>query len=96
MKKLLFITSLCVCFTFVGACQSTTKNSKAKSKSATTKSNSTKNGGTAVSEGSAGGGGIKKDSTKVNKNNQAIIHQAPNQAQIDSLKNAKTKSKTQK
>ena len=96
MKKLLFITSLCVCFTFVGACQSTTKNSKTKSKTTAAKNNDTKNGGTAVSEGSAGGGGIKKDSTKVNSKNQAVIHQAPNQAQIDSLKNAKTKSKSQK
>jgi hypothetical protein len=47
-----------------------------------------------VSSGTAGTGpGIKKDSTKKITSTTAIIHSAPDQEKIDSIKNAKQKGK---
>ena len=100
MKKLLLLTSLWVIFAFA-SCQNTRKpeqenNSETKlmgtdSISAT---DTTKTKGQTETSGVVGtGNGISKDTNSTQQNNNAIIHHAPNQAEIDSIKNAKLKGK---
>lgn len=103
MKKLLLITNLLVFCSFAGSCQSSTKTStntetKPKSSVTPTKTEAVKsNSQTTNSSGTVGtGGGIKKDTTSKPAKITAVTHSAPNQAQIDSLKKAKTKNKKKK
>ncbi len=99
MKKLLLITNIVIfCFSLI-ACKSSTKtvtsnDSKTKPSDAPTQTDNTKTATQTTNTGSADNGiGVKKDSTIKNTTVKAINHSAPNQAQIDSLKNVKTKNK---
>lgn len=97
MKKLLLLTKLFVVCTVVVSCQSR-KNTSTTTETKTSVTTNTdavnSNSQTSNSSGSTGtGSGIKKDTTSVPTKTTAINHSAPNQAQIDSLKKAKTESK---
>lgn len=106
MKKLLLIINTLVFSSFIGACQSnpktvTTNETKPETVVTPTKKDTVKtvNGQT----NTTGPGGststvstTNKDAVKKPVKAKAITHTAPEQARIDSLKKAKTKSKNQK
>jgi hypothetical protein len=102
MKKLLLLINLFVFFSFAGSCQARPKTSKKteatpKANSTATKTDGVKSNGQTTSSGTAGtGNGTVKDTTNKPTTVNAINHSAPNQAQLDSLKKAKTKSKSNK
>ena len=100
MKKLLLITNFFVLCSLAGSCQSSTKTStitekKSKSVNTPTKTAGVKsNSQTTNSSGkTVNGSSIKKDTTSLPTKMTEVKHSAPNQAQIDSLKKAKTKIK---
>ena len=102
MKKLLLLINLVVFFSFAGSCQARPKTSKKteaapKSSSTNTKTDGVKSNGQTTSSGTAGtGNSAVKDTTGKPTTVNAINHSAPNQAQLDSLKKAKTKGKSNK
>jgi len=100
MKKLLLLTNACICF-FFATCQNP---QQPKSENiieikpviidttiaiVTSKVVSQ----TSISETIGSGSGTKKDTTIKSVKPNAIIHNAPEQEKIDSIKNAKTKNK---
>jgi hypothetical protein len=102
MKKLLLLINLLVFFSFAGSCQARPKTSKKtettpKVSSTATKTDGVKSNGQTTSSGTAGtGSSTIKDTTSKPTTTLAINHSAPNQAQLDSLKKAKTKGKNNK
>lgn len=102
MKKLLLIINLVVVSFLSGSCQSNSKpketntnETKPKSSVAPSVVDTTKAISQTSNAGSAGtDAGIKKDTVSKPTKTNAINHSAPNQAQIDSIKKAKTKNKT--
>ncbi len=101
MKRLLFLTNI-ICFSFLlSSCQNTQKvngetkdESKPKMVDSAQATDSAKQKMRSEKSGSVGeNNGINKDSLKPSTNNTAIIHGAPDQAKIDSIKNAKLKEK---
>ncbi len=102
MKKLLLITNSIIFMSLTGSCQSTPKTvtvneTKPKTTITPTQTDSVKMTGQTNSSGTAGeGGGIKKDTASKPVKTKAIVHSAPNQTQIDSVKKAKTKNKRKK
>lgn len=100
MKKLLLLTNIaCICFLFA-SCQNSQKtnselmNDKVLIQDSVLSSDTTKTEMRIVTSDSVvKEPGIKKDSTKSPIKSKAIIHGAPNQERIDSIKNAKQKGK---
>ena len=101
MRKLLFLTSIIALFFIVSCCHST-KTAEQNKQTGTEKlvtdlvgqSNALKGQGLAEPSGLVGTGeGIRKDSMRPTINGQAIIHHAPDQAKLNSIKAAKTKQK---
>lgn len=100
-RSLLLINAIFFC-AFAGSCQSSPKTvtsgeAKPTSTVAPSSSNSQPVSSTSVNQGSTNTIGIKKDTaTKSTPKGKAIIHSAPEQAKIDSLKKAKSKGKHRK
>lgn len=92
MKKLLLITSLFCCIAFVGACQSHSKSASKSSK----KSGASKSATQTTGNGSSSSNSSAKKDSSATGSSTAIIQGQANQAQLDSLKKAKTKSKLKK
>ncbi|MEI6852896.1 MAG: hypothetical protein WCL06_08640 [Bacteroidota bacterium] len=102
MKKLLLLASTLVFVIVIASCCSQkktetgnaggTNNAGIESYSV---SDTSKSGHQTTESSATAGmdGGIKKDSLPSHGNGTAIIHHAPDQAKIDSIKNAKTKTK---
>jgi hypothetical protein len=102
MKKLLLLASTLVFVIILASCCSQKKTgsgnaggtSKAGIDAYTVSDSSKSSHQRTESSGTAGmDGGIKKDSLPSHGNGNAIIHNAPDQAKIDSIKNAKAKDK---
>jgi hypothetical protein len=101
MKKLLLLINLgCIIFV-VSACQNTKQVEQAKAmdtklvrSDSVVRSDSIKINDQTITAGTAGtDGGIKKDTNASHNSGHAIIHHGPNEAKIDSIKNAKAKDK---
>ena len=94
MKKLLSITKLVFCLTLSVGCFSNPKPPANTETKTTTSTAGSTTGSQTQSSGTAGqDGGFTKDTMNEVDKNKAIQHAAPDQAKIDSLKNAKTKNK---
>lgn len=99
MKKLLLAISLSILFCFVLCCHSikTSEQDKSIEKKVVStdsaySSDTTKDRIKINTSGTVGiGHGICKDSNKNYKGGNEIIHHAPNQGKIDSIKNSKNK-----
>lgn len=104
MKKLLLLTNtVCLCF-LLASCQNSqqSKSENVSDLKDTIKGSPIATDTTKVSNQTSISGtvgtdqGTKKDTTKKPINTHAIIHKAPEQEKIDSIKSAKTKNKNKK
>jgi hypothetical protein len=101
MSRLLLLTNIIALFFIVSCChskktaeQSNSNGTKQLIADSVVQSSSTKAKGLAEPSGLVGTGeGIRKDTINTTINGQAIIHHAPDQEKIDSIKAAKTKHK---
>lgn len=102
MKKSLSITKLLIVVVLMTSCQSNSKTitkneTKVKPSNTAASTDTTKQGTQTISAGTTGTvSGTKKDSTKQSTSAHGINHSSPNQAQLDSIKEAKTKDKFKK
>jgi hypothetical protein len=101
MKKSLLLINLISVFFIFSACHNTkhleqdkTADSILVSADSVSQADSTSIKKQTITAGTAGtDGGIKKDTNATFGSGHAIIHHAPNQAKIDSIKEAKAKNK---
>lgn len=101
MKKLLLLINLLFSIFIWASCQNRVKqeqenpaDTKPLMSDSMAASDTTKAKGQTESSGIVGtGSGISKDSIPAQQNNNAIKHHAPNEAKIDSIKEAKLKGK---
>jgi len=96
MKKLLFLTNILVVSLLIHSCHSTTKNQAPENKtdiSNTIETDSVEKNLANLNDTIKTNKVLRKDTINKSVDSRAIIHKAPNQAEIDSIKSEKLKNK---